>query len=151
MTEPLEVTGPIAMKLFAQTSAKDTDWTGKLVDVRPDGFAQNIQSGIVRARYRGGEGKAASLLEPGKIYEYTIDMWATSHVFLPGHKIRLELSSSDFPRFDRNLNTGDDTGKSTRMEMAQQTILHSAQYPSHLVLPVIPRGVSAARSESASR
>jgi len=79
------------------------------------------------------------LLEPGKVYEYDIDMWATSTVFLPGHRIRLEIASSNFPRFDRNLNTGEDPATGTRMEKAQQIIYHSAQYPSHVVLPMIPR------------
>jgi putative CocE/NonD family hydrolase len=73
------------------------------------------------------------------VYEYTIDMWATSHVFLPGHRVRLEISSSDFPRFDRNLNTGEDPSTGTTMAAARQTIHHTAQFPSHLVLPVIPR------------
>lgn len=139
VTEATEVTGPISMTLFAATAAKDTDWTAKLVDVHPDGFAQNIQSGIVRARYRDGAGKAANPVQAGRVYEYKIDLWATSHVFLPGHSIRLEVSSSDFPRFDRNLNTGEDAGAGTRMEIAKQTVYHSAQYPSHVVLPVIPR------------
>jgi len=93
----------------------------------------------VRARYRQGAGKPADPIEPGKVYEYNIDMWATSYVFLPGHRIRLEVSSSDFPRFDRNLNTGDDPESSRRMEIAHQTIYHSRQYPSHLMLPIIPR------------
>ena len=139
LTSALEVTGPIVMKLFASTTAKDTDWTAKLVDVHPDGYVQNIQDGIVRARYREGAGKPGKLLEPGRVYEYTIDMWATSNTFLPGHRIRLEISSSNFPRFDRNLNTGEEPGTATRMEKAGQTIYHSAEYPSHLVLPVIPR------------
>lgn len=149
-TEPLEITGPISMTLFAAATAKDTDWTAKLVDVHPNGFAQNIQSGIVRARYRQGAGKPGSLIQPGQVYEYTIDLWATSHVFLPGHRMRLEISSSDFPRFDRNLNTGEDPGTSTRMESSRQTVYHSAQYPSHVVLPVIPREAGR-RRESASR
>jgi putative CocE/NonD family hydrolase len=139
VTEPLEVTGPIAMNLFSATSAADTDWTAKLVDVHPNGYAQNIQSGIVRARYRGGAGRPADPIQPGRVYEYTIDMWATSHVFLPGHRVRLEISSSDFPRFDRNLNTGEDPSTGTRMAIARQTVHHTAQHPSHLVLPVIPR------------
>lgn len=139
MTEPTEVTGPISMVLYASTSAKDTDWTAKLVDVYPNGYAQNVQSGIVRARYRDGAGKTANPIQPGRVYEYHIDMWATSQVFLPGHRIRLEISSSDFPRFDRNLNTGEDPNTGTKIEVAQQTIYHSAQYPSHLVLPIIPR------------
>jgi putative CocE/NonD family hydrolase len=137
---PVEVTGPVTMKLYAATSGKDTDWTAKLVDVGPDGFARNVQEGILRARYRETRGRgSATLLEPNKVYEYTIDMWAGSNLFLPGHQFRLEVSSSNFPRFDRNLNTGEDTATGTRMEKARQTIYHSAQYPSHLVLPIIPR------------
>ena len=142
MKEPTEITGPIRMELFAATSAKDTDWTAKLVDVKPDGYVQNIQSGIVRARYRAGAGKPAQPIEPGKVESYTIDMWATSYVILPGHKLRLEISSSDFPRFDRNLNTGEDTATGTQMVAANQTVYHSARYPSHVVLPLIPRGTS---------
>ncbi len=138
LTAAVEVTGPIVMKLFAATTAKDTDWTAKLVDVHPDGYSQNIQDGIVRARYREGAGNPGTLLEPGKVYEYGIDMWATSNIFFPGHRIRLEVSSSNFPRFDRNPNTGEEPGTATRMEKARQTIYHSAEYPSHVVLPVIP-------------
>jgi putative CocE/NonD family hydrolase len=126
------------MKLFAATTAKDTDWTAKLVDVHHDGYAQNIQNGIIRARYRNGIDAPGSLLEPGKVYEYTIDMWAASNTFLPGYHIRLEISSSNFQRFDRNLNTGEDPATGTRMEKAEQTIYHSAQYPSHIILPIIP-------------
>jgi putative CocE/NonD family hydrolase len=139
LSEPLEVTGPITMTLYASTTARDTDWTAKLVDVAPDGFARNLQDGIVRARYREGINRPASLIEPGRVYQYTIDMWATSNTFLPGHRIRLEISSSNFPRFDRNLNTGDDPATGTRMQTAQQTIYHNVTYPSHVVLPVIPR------------
>jgi putative CocE/NonD family hydrolase len=127
------------MKLYASTNARDTDWTAKLVDVGPDGFARNVQDGIVRARYREAPGAAASLIEPGRVYEYTIDMWATSNTFLPGHRIRLEVSSSNFPRFDRNLNTGEDQATGTRMQKATQTVHHSERYPSHVVLPVIPK------------
>ena len=127
------------MKLFAATSAKDTDWIARLVDVYPDGKAMNVQDGILRARYRAGKNKPAALLEPEKVYEYDIDIWATSYVFLPDHKIRLEVTSSNFPRFDRNLNTGEDPATGTRMEKAQQTVHHSAKYPSHVILPIIPR------------
>ena len=137
LTEPVEVTGPIRVHLFAATSAKDTDWTAKLVDVHPSGFAQNIQDGIIRARYRLSNRKA-NLIEPGKVYEYTIDLWATSNTFLPGHRIRIEISSSNFPRFDRNLNTGENPGTGTTMAEARQTVYHTDQYPSHIVLPVIP-------------
>jgi hypothetical protein len=139
LTEPVEVTGPLKVKLYAATSAKDTDWTAKLVDVHPDGYAQNIQDGVIRARYRQGKEAPASLLEPGKVYEYEIDLWATSNTFLPGHRIRVEISSSNFPRFDRNLNTGEDPMTGVRMEKAQQTIYHSRQYPSHIVLPIIAK------------
>ena len=142
MKEPTEITGPIKMELFASTSAKDTDWTAKLVDVQPNGVAQNIQSGIVRARYRDGGGKPAQPVEADKVYSYSIDLWATSYVIQPGHRLRLEISSSDFPRFDRNLNTGEDPATGTRMTVAKQTIYHSARYPSHLMLPLIPRGTN---------
>ena len=139
LSEPLEVTGPITVKLFASTSGKDTDWTAKLVDVHPSGLALNLQDGIVRARYRESD-RQARLIEPGRVYEYTIDLWATSNTFLPGHRIRIEIASSNFPRFDRNLNTGEDTGTGTAMLEAKQSVYHNARYPSHIVLPVIPRG-----------
>jgi hypothetical protein len=139
LSSAVEVTGPIVMRLFASTTARDTDWTAKLVDVYPDGYARNVQDGILRARYRDGIGAEGTLLEPGKVYEYAIDMWATSNVFLQGHRIRLEIASSNFPRFDRNLNTGEQPSTATRMEKARQTVHHSPDYPSHLVLPVIPR------------
>lgn len=139
LTEAVEVTGPIKAKLYAATSAKDTDWVVRLIDVHPDGLAQNIQDGIVRARYRAGNDKRATLLKAGKTYAYDIDMWASSNVFLPGHRIRIEITSSNFPRFDRNLNTGEDPATGTRMEKASQTIYHDAKHPSHVVLPIIPR------------
>jgi putative CocE/NonD family hydrolase len=142
LPEPMEVTGPILMKLHAATTAVDTDWTAKLVDVHPDGYAQNLQDGILRARFRNGPDAPASLLEPGKTYEYALDLWATSHVFLPGHRVRLEIASSNFPRFDRNLNTGEDPATGTRMVKAEQTVYHSARYPSHLLLPIVPRTTS---------
>ncbi len=139
LDEPVEVTGPLVMNLWASTSAVDTDWTVKLVDVHPDGYAQNIQDGIIRARYNGSIGSAAKLLEPGAVVKYAIDMWATSNVFLRGHRIRLEISSSNFPRFDRNMNTGEDPALGTRMETARQTIYHEKNRASHILLPVIPR------------
>jgi putative CocE/NonD family hydrolase len=140
LTEAAEVTGPVTMKLYASTSAPDTDWVARLVDVYPDGRAYNLQDGILRARYRFGKSKPASLLKPGKVYEFDIDLWATSNVFLPGHRMRLEITSSNFPRFDRNLNTGEDPATGTRMAKATQKIFHSVKYPSHVVLPIIPRG-----------
>jgi putative CocE/NonD family hydrolase len=134
----LEITGPIQVSLYAASSAMDTDFTAKLVDVRPDGYAQNLQDGIVRARYRSSATKP-SFIRPGQVYEYTIDLWSTSHVLFAGHRLRVEISSSNFPRFDRNPNTGAPLGQDARLELAHQTIHHSAAYPSHIVLPVIPR------------
>ena len=141
-SEPLhadtELTGPITVTLYAATSAPDTDFTAKLVDVRPDGFAHNLQDGIVRARYRTSV-NAPSPIAPGRVYRYDIDLWATSHLVKAGHRIRVDISSSNFPRFDRNPNTGAALGADDRLETAQQTVHHSAQYPSHITLPVIPR------------
>ena len=138
LTEPLEVTGPITVTLFASSTARDTDFTAKLVDVHPDGYARILQEGVVRARYRKSFDDA-ELLEPGEIYQYEIDLWATSNVFLSGHRIRVDVSSSSFPRHDRNLNTGEDPATATAMTIATQTIYHDAEHPSHIVLPVIPR------------
>jgi putative CocE/NonD family hydrolase len=138
LSQPVEVTGPITVKLFASTTAKDTDWTAKLVDVEPNGYARNIQDGIIRARYREGL-TTAKPIEPARPYEYTLDLWATSNVFLSHHRIRVEISSSNFPRFDRNLNTGNDPRSDTTPVFATQTIYHNQQYPSHIVLPVIPK------------
>jgi putative CocE/NonD family hydrolase len=134
----LEVTGPITLDLFAKSSAVDTDFTAKLVDVGPDGFAQNLTEGILRARYRESTSSAKPIV-PGKIYEYKIDLWSTSNVFLKGHKIRLEVSSSNFPRFDRNLNTGHSAGVSQAEVTATNTIYHDREHPSALLLPVVPR------------
>jgi putative CocE/NonD family hydrolase len=134
----LEVTGPIEIGLWAASSAVDTDFTAKLVDVWPNGKAYNLVQGIVRARYRESVSKP-TLLEPGKIYEYSIDLNATSNVFKAGHRIRVQVSSSNFPRWDRNLNTGHPIGRDAEVKTAEQTIYHDKQYPSHIVLPVIPR------------
>ena len=134
---PLEVTGPLTVVLYAASSATDTDFTAKLVDVRPDGYAQNIADGIIRARYRDSQSQP-SLMSPDEPYEFRIDLWATSHVFLPGHRLRVEVASSNFPRFDRNLNTGGDQATGTRFQTAQQTVLHNKEFRSHIVLPVIP-------------
>ena len=133
-----ELTGPIVVTLYAATTAPDTDFTAKLLDVRPDGFAHNLQDGIVRARYRTSA-REPSPITPGLVYRYDIDLWSTSHVVKAGHRIRVDISSSNFPRFDRNPNTGAALGVDARLESARQTIHHSAQYPSHITLPVIPR------------
>jgi putative CocE/NonD family hydrolase len=141
-TEPLkqdvEVTGWITAKLFASTSATDTDFTAMFTDVDPSGYSRFLTDGIVRARYRNSTSKAEPV-EPGKIYEYTIDLWATGNVFKAGHRIRVAISSSNFPRFARNLNTGENTLGATRMVKATQHIYHDAEHPSALVLPVIPK------------
>jgi hypothetical protein len=134
----LEVTGPVTLDLFAKSSAVDTDFTAKLVDVGPDGFAQNLTEGILRARFRESTAEAKPL-EPGKVYEYKIDLWSTSNVFLKGHRIRLEVSSSNFPRFDRNLNTGKSASTDSTFVKATNTVLHDAAHPSALVLPVVAR------------
>ena len=138
MERAMEVTGPIIVKLWASSTARDTDFTAKLVDVHPDGYARNLQDGIIRARYRDS-GTQPTLIEPGRVYEYTIDLWATSNVFLPGHRIRVEISSSNFPRFDRNQNTGAPFGADANLETANQTVFHREEHPSHIVLPIIPR------------
>jgi putative CocE/NonD family hydrolase len=138
LTAPLEVTGPVVVTLHAASSAPDTDFTAKLVDVHPDGFARNLCDGIVRARYRESR-TTPKPLRPGEVTKFTIDLWATSHVFLPGHRLRLDVSSSNFPRFDRNLNTGEDQATGTRWRTARQTVFHDGRYPSHVLLPVIPR------------
>ncbi|HEV2349727.1 MAG TPA: CocE/NonD family hydrolase [Terriglobia bacterium] len=132
-----EVTGPVSLELYASSTAVDTDFTAKLVDVWPNGFAQNLTEGIVRARYRNSQEKA-ELMVPGEIYKFDVDLWATSNVFLAGHQLRLEISSSNFPRFDRNLNTGEEQSRGTRMVKAANTILHDARHPSALILPVVP-------------
>jgi uncharacterized protein len=138
VTSALEVTGPVMATLYAATSARDTDFTAKLVDVRPDGYAHNLADGIARARYRESR-ERPTLLTPGEVYRFTIDLWATSHVFLPGHRVRVEISSSNFPRFDRNLNTGEEQATGRQWQTALQTVFHDPRYPSHIVLPVIPR------------
>jgi putative CocE/NonD family hydrolase len=134
----LEVTGPVTADLFVKSSAVDTDFTAKLVDVAPDGFAQDLTEGILRMRYRTSPEHAA-LLNPGEIYEISLDLWATSNVFLRGHTLRLEVSSSNFPRFDRNLNTGEEIKFARNFVNATNTILHDAQHPSALVLPLMPQ------------
>jgi hypothetical protein len=134
----LEVTGFITIDLYAASSAVDTDFTAMLADVDPGGYARLLTDGIVRARYRNSTEKPEAIV-PGNIYKYSIELWATSNVFKSGHRIRLYLSSSNFPRFNRNLNTGESIAGSTRMIRARQTIYHDAQHPSAISLPVIPR------------
>ena len=137
LEEPLAIAGPVRMKLHAATDGPDTDYMVKLVDVHPDGFAMNIAEGILRARFRNGLDRM-ELLKPGEAYEFEIDMRGTANVFLPGHRIRVDITSSNFPQFDRNLNTGDDLGSSDRMRVAKQTVFHAPQRRSHILLPVVP-------------
>jgi len=137
LTRDLEVTGPVTATLFVKSSAVDTDFTGKLTDVAPDGFARDVAEGILRMRYRDSQ-EHASLMNPGQTYQIRLDLWSTSNVFLRGHTLRLEISSSNFPRFDRNLNTGEDIKFARRFVSATNSIFHDAKDPSVLVLPVIP-------------
>ncbi|HZQ18331.1 MAG TPA: CocE/NonD family hydrolase [Terriglobales bacterium] len=135
--QDLEVTGPVTADLFVKSSAVDTDFTAKLVDVGPDGLAKDLTEGILRMRYRASQ-ELSELMNPGQIYEITLDMWATSNVFLRGHSLRLEISSSNFPRFDRNMNTGEEARFARNFVSATNVVLHDSQHPSALVLPVIP-------------
>ena len=115
----------------------DTDFTGKLIDVWPNGNAENLIDGILRARYRNSMEKS-EFINPGDTYKVTINLWSTSNVFLAGHKLRLEVSSSNFPRFDRNLNTGEDPESGKRTAKATNVICHDLDHPSALILPIVP-------------
>ena len=140
-TEPLEedltVIGPVQVELWAASSARDTDFTAKLVDVHLDGYAHNVSEGIVRARYRNSD-YLESWITPGAVHDYTIDMGYTANVFRKGHRIRLEISSSNFPHFDRNLNTATVFGEGAEPKTATQRVLHDDLHPSQLVLQVAP-------------
>lgn len=141
LEEDLEVVGPLTVKLWASSSAVDTDFTAKLIDVYPpnadypDGYALNLADSIIRARYRSGY-ERGELLTPGEVYEFTIVPYPIGNVFKVGHRIRLDISSSNFPRFDVNPNTGEPLGQSNRMLIAEQTIHHDARRPSQIVLPL---------------
>jgi hypothetical protein len=137
LQEEIEVTGPVKVVLYAGSDASDTDFFAKLVDVSPDGTSYNMAEGAVRARYRESLSKP-TLLKPGEVYRYEIDLVGTSVAFLKGHRIRVHVTSSHFPQFDRNPNTGAPFGKSREIKVARQTIYHDAERPSHIVLPVIP-------------
>ena len=137
LNDDLEVTGPVELVLYAVSSAPDTDFTARLVDVFPTGESIVMSDGIIRARYRNGYEKT-ELLQPGEVERYSIEVFPTSNVFKKGHRIRVDVSSSNFPRFARNLNTGEDVATGTRMQVAHQTVLHSSEYPSHILLPIIP-------------
>jgi len=133
---PVEVTGFVRMVLYASSDAVDTDFVARLCDVYPDGRSIILCDGIVRTRFREGLDREV-MMTPGDVYRLEIDMGVTANVFLPGHRLRLEITSSCFPRFARNLNTGEPSATGIRMQTAQQTVYHSSAYPSHIVLPVV--------------
>lgn len=143
LAEAVEVTGPIEVRLFVSSSAPDTDFTAKLVDVYapspnyPGGFALNLSDGIIRARYRNSS-TCPEWLEPGEVYEVRIEMPPTSNLFAKGHCIRIDISSSNFPRFDRNFNTQEPVGQARVAQVAINTVYHDPEYRSHIVLPLIP-------------
>ena len=136
--DDLEVTGPVSMTIYASSSAPDTDFTATLVDIHPDGRAINICEGLRRARFKDSIEEPV-LIEPGRAYQYEIDLWETSNVFKMGHCLRVEVSSSNFPRFDVNPNTGGKLGVERRQKIAEQAIYHCPEHPSHVVLPIIMR------------
>ncbi|MEP7065912.1 MAG: CocE/NonD family hydrolase [Gemmatimonadota bacterium] len=138
LTKAVEVTGQMSASLWAATDAKDTDWNVMLLDVFPDGHAQRVQDGVMRARFRKGFDKEV-LLTPGSVEKYDIDLWFTSRVFEPGHRIRVSVSSSLFPKYDRNLNTGGNNERDSSFVVAHQRLVHDPAHPSEVVLPVVPR------------
>ena len=136
LEDPLTVVGPVSAVLYASTNAPDTDWVVRLCDVDPSGHSTRICDGILRARYRYSEVDEA-LLDPGQVYRFEVDMAATAITFLPGHRIRLHVTSSDFPRYERNLNTAEPFGVGDRGRAARNTIFHDAAQPSHAILPIV--------------
>ena len=139
LDDDVEVIGPVEVKLYASTSATDTDFIARLIDVYPDGTAYNLTEGIIRARFRESIWTEPKLLEPGKVYEFDIELQPTGNVFLKGHRICVHVTSSSFPMWDRNPNTGHEQGMDAELQVADQTIYHDASRPSHIVLPIIPR------------
>ncbi|MCH8229171.1 MAG: CocE/NonD family hydrolase, partial [Chloroflexi bacterium] len=142
LIEAVEVTGPISATIWASSDAVDTDFTAALIDVEPassdsEEKAIILCEGIVRARFRNGTDNP-EMMTPGDIYEFGIDMWDTSNLFKEGHRIRVEISSSNFPRYNRNLNSGNPIATDTEITVANQTVYHDAEHPSHVTLPVIP-------------
>jgi putative CocE/NonD family hydrolase len=141
-TEPFqegtEVSGPIVPTLYVSSDVKDTDFTVKILDVYPDGSAYNLDESIQRMRYRDGYEKPLVWMEKGKVYKVTLQPLTTSNWFAPGHRLRIEVSSSNFPRFDRNLNTGGNNYDEWSAVVATNTVHHSKQYPSSLTVTVVP-------------
>jgi putative CocE/NonD family hydrolase len=138
LDEAVEVVGPVEVTLYAASTAVDTDFTAKLVDVYPDGRAINIGEGIIRARFRESQQQPA-LIEPGQVYEYKIMVGSTANLFKAGHRLRVEISSSNFPTFDPNSNSGKRLVETSPADLfvATQTIFHDSRYPSHIVLPIV--------------
>jgi putative CocE/NonD family hydrolase len=137
LTERFEVTGNPTIELYAASSAPDTDFFARLIDVGPDGMARDISLGMVRARYRNGL-EQPSLIKPGEVVKYTIEMDPTSNAFLPGHRIRLDITSSDFPNYDRNHNTAADQNADAELKWAKQTVYHGGVHATRIILPWIP-------------
>jgi putative CocE/NonD family hydrolase len=142
-TEPLkegiEVSGLMEVTLYVSSDAKDTDFTVKFIDVYPGGPAYNLDETIQRLRYRDGYDKPLVWMEPGKVYKVTLQPMTTSNYFEAGHRIRIEVSSSNFPRFDRNLNTGGNNFDEVQGVVAHNAVHHSKQYPSQLTITVVKR------------
>ncbi len=136
LKKPVEVTGRVRMKLSASTSAIDTDFWVQLTDVYPDGYSMHLTEGILRGRYRNSL-EIPQLLEPGSVYEFPIDLWIISNCFLKDHRIRIDISSSSFPKYDRNPNTGHKFGEDAELVEATQTIYHDRVNASHIILPII--------------
>jgi len=139
LEQDTEITGPVAVTLYAASSVPDTDFVARLTDVYPDGRSMNLTEGVIRGRFRESVWEPPKLIEPNRIYEYTVNLQATSNVFKKGHRIRVQVTSSNFPLWDRNLNTGNTPGSDTEMRSAHQTIHHDREHPSHILLPVVPR------------
>jgi hypothetical protein len=150
LKQAVEVIGPVKVTLYASTSVRDTDFTAKLVDVLPDGYARNLTDGILRLRYRNSIEKPEPA-NPGEIYRIAIDAGVTGNVFLKGHRIRVEISSSNFPRFDRNPNTGGRIADETRQVKANQAVYHDRARPSQLALMVMPVEARLAAGEVSAR
>jgi putative CocE/NonD family hydrolase len=140
LAKDVEVIGTVEVTLYAASTAVDTDFTAKLVDVYPDGRAINVGEGILRARFRESL-EQPTPIEPGQVYEYKILVGSTANVFKAGHRIRVEISSSNFPTFDRNSNSGKPLAEAGPADwfVATQTVFHDNRYPSHIVLPLVPR------------
>ena len=149
LEEDIEVTGPVVVQLFASTDRTDTDFTAKLVDVHPNGYAQILLEGVIRGRYWKSF-REQNLLSPNQIYQFYVDLWSTSNLFLKGHRIRIEISSSNFPKYDRNPNTGRKFGEDSEFLIARQKVYHDGAHPSHVVLPIVPAGSRPCQTSTAS-